>query len=439
MKPEEDNIVIFDTTMTVEGETVKADSIYAKSINGLLGQFYDLRYGTIKAGYICQYYPSAGFDVDSMMKDEIDSIRLYIFYKTYFGDSLSPMEVSVYPAIKPLDKHYYSNIQPELYCDMNSLMGKQIYTARNLNISDSINIAGGYQKYISIPLPNELGQKFLEEYKKPDHGAYASPSAMADFFPGTYLASTFGSGCLIEIEDTEIDIYYQRFCGQTVDGTDSIRSQVSVLSVTKEIVQLNTYTSEYDEELQKENNDTMFLKTPGGVFSKITIPIRKIKETIGNRKFSNVKLSISAYPKEDREYVWDFPGSGVQNTTTLTTPKLLLIEPKEVQSFFEGQKNADSQTTYYTTFNTSSYAYVFDNISNVVQKAIDEDAETDLELLLIPVLVSYYSYTDPYTYSTYLVDYVCANYLVPSAVALKKGGDNLKIQIVAADLDVNRK
>jgi hypothetical protein len=438
MKPEEDNIVVFDTTMTVEGETVKADSIYAKSINGLLGQFYDLRYGTVKAGYICQYYPSAGFDVDSM-KEEIDSVRLYVFYKTYFGDSLSPMEVSVYPAIKPLDKHYYSNIQPELYCDMNSLMGKQIYTARNLNISDSINIVSGYQKYISIPLSNELGQKLLDEYKKPDHGAYASPSAMADFFPGTYLASTFGSGCLIEVEATEIDIYYQRYYGKAADGTDSIRSKTSVLSVTKEIVQLNTYASGYDEELQKENEDTMFLKTPGGVFSKITIPIRKIKETIGNRKFSNVKLSISAYPKEDYEYVWDFPGMGTRNTTTLTTSKLLLIEPEEVKSFFEEQKSADSQTTYYTTFSTSTYSYIFDNISNVVQKAIDKDTGKDLELLLIPVHVSYYSYTDPYSYSTYPVDYACANYLLPSAVALKKGGDNLKIQIVAADLEVNRK
>jgi hypothetical protein len=445
MKPREDNIVVFDTTITVKGEAVKIDSIYVKSINGLLGRFYDSRYGEIEGGYMCQYYPSAGFDLDSITGErgyEVDSMRLNILYTTFFGDSLTPMEATVYPVINQLTKSYYNNIDPAQYCDLNAPLGRMAYTIRNMNISDSANNASAY-KLVSIPLPREFGQRFLEEYRKQDHGAYASVTAMANFFPGTYVASTFGKGCLIEVASTEIDIYYTRsYTTKTYDGSkDSIYVGIdaSVLNVTKEIIQLNRYKNGYDAPLEKENSDTMYLKTPGGIFSKITIPIRDIKETIGSKKFSSVKLSIAAYPKEDKEYVWDFPGMGTQNTVALTRSKLLLIPQNEIISFFENQKNADNQTTFYTTFNTSTYSYTFDNISNVVQKAIDENPQRDLELFLIPVDVSYYLYTDSYSYSTTAVDYACAHYLRPSAVALKKGNDDLKIQIIAADLEVNGK
>jgi hypothetical protein len=443
MKPDEDEIAVFDTTLNVDGRTIRMDSMYAKTINVLLGQFQDPQFGGLKAGYVCQYYPSLGFSLDSIIGkegQEVDSIQLKIVYASYVGDSLAPMEVSVYPVIRPLEKNYYTNVDPAQFCDMQTLLGKRAYSARDLTVSDSLNKTLAY-KMVSVPLSRELGQSFLDEYRKPNHGLF-TPSGFADFFPGTYLASTFGSGCILQVESTEIDIYYTRlFTKKGSGGQDSIyqNASMAVLTVTKEVIQLNNYKGLNDEHLLAESSDKMYLKSPAGIFCEIFVPLKKIVQTLGNRKFNNVKLSIGAYPKEDRDYVLNFPGLGVSNTVTQTRPKLLLIEPDSIQTFFEERKFANGQTSFYTTFNASAYAYTFDNISNVIQNAIDKGIQDDfLSLYLIPVEVSYYLYTDPYSYSSYPVDDATFNYLIPSAVTLKKGGDQLKIQIIATDLKKNR-
>ena len=443
MKPDEDVIAVFDTTLNIDGRTIRMDSLYAKSINGLLGQFQDPQFGGLKAGYVCQYYPSLGFSLDSILGtagQEVDSIQLKILYTSYVGDSLAPMEVSVYPVVRPLEKNYYTNVDPAQFCDTQTLLGQQAYTARDLTISDSLNQTLSY-KMVSVPLSRELGQSFLDEYRKPNHGLF-TPSGFTTFFPGTYLASTFGSGCILKVESTEIDIYYTRlFTKQGSAGQDSIYqgASLAVLSVTKEVIQLNKYKGLNDEHLLEESSDKMYLKSPAGIFCEVSIPLKKIVQTLGNRKFNNVKLSIGAYPKEDREYVLNFPGLGVSNTATQTRPKMLLIEPDSIKTFFEERKYANGQTSFYTTFDASAFAYTFDNISNVIQNAIDKGVQNEfLSLYLIPVDVSYYLYTDPYTYSSYPVDNATSHYLVPSAVTLKKGGDQLKIQIVATDLKKNR-
>ncbi|MCL1938381.1 MAG: DUF4270 domain-containing protein [Candidatus Azobacteroides sp.] len=440
MKPEEDKIAVFDTTLNIDGRTIRVDSLYAKSINGLLGQFQDPVFGGLKADYVCEYYPALGFSLDSIIGEsgqEIDSVLLQIIYTSYVGDSLAPMEVSVYPVNVPLQKDYYTDIDPSQFCDMNRLWGRKAYTARNLNISDSLNLVSSY-KMVSVPLSREWGQSCLDEYRKPNHGQF-TPADFTRFFPGTYIASTFGSGCILQVENTEIDIYYTRlYTTQGSSGQDSIYQSPSmaVLNVTKEVVQLNNYKGLNDDHLLEQNDSMMYLKSPAGIFCEILIPLNEVKQTLGSRKFNNVRLSIEAYPKEDRDYVLNFPGLGTSNTVTQTRPKLLLIEPDSVKSFFEERKYADGQTSFYTTFDASAYAYTFDNISNVIQNAIDKGVQKDyLSLYLIPVDVSYYLYYDSYSYSSYPVDNGTAHYLLPSAVTLKKGGNQLEIQIIATDLE----
>ena len=440
IQPDKDKIQVFDTTMNIWGETVKVDAIYAKTISGYLGRFVDPQYGEIKAGYISQFYPANGFPLDSMKNsNQIDSVRLFVLYRSYVGDSLAPMEVTAYRVIKPLEKHYYTNVDPSLYCDMDNPWGKATYTARDMNISDSLNLANvmsGAYKAVSIPLPLEFGQSLLEEYKRGENGAFASPEKMAEFFPGVYLESTFGSGSILDVEETRILIYYDR--DVTDDAGNIITgSAAATLRVTKEVIQLNSFANTRNEELLAPSEDKMYLKTPAGVFSKIVIPIPEIIRTIGDRTFNNVKLTLNAYPREEREFNLPFPGLGTNNAVNLTRSKLLLIEPDSVKTFFEEQRNADNKTSFFTTFNVSTYAYTYDNIANVVQNAIEKAPNKNLELLVIPVDVSYF--TESSLYTAYLIDYAAAHYLAPSAVTLKKGGDNLQIQIIAADLEVNQR
>ncbi|MDH8701885.1 hypothetical protein M2138_001236 [Dysgonomonadaceae bacterium PH5-43] len=440
IQPDGGKIEIYDLSLEVKGETVKLDSIYAKSVAGLLGNINHPVYGSVKGDFACQFYPSGGFELDSMIVDDIDSIQLKLFYYYYLGDSLAPMEITVYPVVKQLEENYYTNLNLGDYADMNSVLGKRVYTARDLNISDSLNSANIIdQKYkvLSVTLPKELGTKFYNEYKKGKEGAFASVEAFADFFPGVYVTNTFGSGSMLEIEKTSIYMYYERLAASedTIIQTTTFAS----VDVTKEVVQLNNYKSSGDETLLAPSSDKMYLKTPAGVFSKVTIPLSQIVDSIGSRQFSNVKLSINAYPKETNDFAWEFPGTGNAVGLETARAKLLLIEPDSINRFFENQLSADTYTTYYATLNSATNSYIFSNISNLLQARID-DAKTagrpceDLELMLIPVTVPYYYSSTDYYYTNPL-DYASYHYLYPSAVTLKKGANNLNVQIIAADLE----
>jgi len=211
---------------------------------------------------------------------------------------------------------------------------------------------------------------------------------------------------------------------------DTLYRATSTLDVTKEILQLNTYVGD-NQTLLSNTGDDMYVKSPAGIFTEITIPITDIQDSIGTRKFSGVKLTL---PVDTTDYYhWQYalslPGSGKSITSTATA-KMLLIDSDSVTPFFEEQRVADSQYAYSTTYNSSENAYIFSNIANVVQKAMDNH-KPELVLRLIPVQVES-SETSTY-YGTVTSDYATAHYLYPSAVKLYR--NDLKIEILAADRD----
>ncbi|GHT51667.1 hypothetical protein AGMMS49982_09710 [Bacteroidia bacterium] len=435
--PPDDRIEVKSDSFRVTGTTVGMDNIYAKSIFGLLGKLSDPTYGTVAAGYACQFYPTAGFD-GIVAGGGVDSVQLKILYTTYTGDSIAPMEVRVYPVHSPLTANYYThNFDPSSFCNMSTAWGVQTYTARDMTISDSLYAAtaSGYYRVVSVNLPKEEFDDFLVEYNQDGHGAYASPEAMAVLFPGVYVTSTFGTGSMLNVEKTEIYMYYQRnYTTKAADGeTDSayVATSASVLSVTKEVIQLNHYTtSNGTTDLLASDAEKMYIKTPAGVCAQLTIDIEAIKAKMGTRKLSIVSLAIEALPKEySPNFSFGFPAMGTVNTLNTTRAKLVLLEKDSVPTFFEESKTADNSSYYFATFNSTAYAYQYSNIANVVQKAIDKGLST-LELLLIPVQVSYV--IESSYYSTSYTDYATANYLAPSAVTLKK--DNINIRVVASDV-----
>jgi len=447
VRPDEDKVNVFDTTVYVGARTIEVDSLYAKTTSGFLGEFYDPAYGSIKSGFICQYYPSLGFPYldsifDGVNRNKIDSVRLNIYYSSYIGDTLAPMEVTVYPIVKALDKNYYTNADPTQYCDMNHPLAKYSYTARNMNVSDSLlqvwQANTGYYSYISIPLPVKFGQNYLDTIKA---GGLKTVDEFLNYFPGTYITTTYGTGSMIPVDMTQILLYYTRQTNALTDqnGNDSTGFVVSsaAFTVTKEIIQLNRFENKNPAFLTADDSTKTYIKTPAGVFTELTIPIKEIVKGIGKKKFSSVAISLKAYPPDDWNYSLQFPGSAssmVPSSTDGTTgnsAKLLLIEPDSVANFFEMKKVADGQTTFTTQLNSSTYTYDFNNIANLVQNAIDKAPDKDLVVWIIPVQTTWVQQSG---YSTSYADYMTSHYLYPSGVTLMKGGDNLKVRVIATDL-----
>ena len=425
--PDEDRIGIYADTIYLDATTIKLDSIYANTIYGMLGEFYDPTYGTLKSSYMCQFYaPNINVFPDSIIDNRIDSVVLRICYHSYLGDSLAPMEVSVYPITKALNENYYTNTSPSDYYDAKTVWGRKGYTARDLNVSDSLNSANQYLKNLYVRLPDSLGVKFYNEWRKPSPNAFSSSDAFARFFPGVYVAPSFGSGNILFVggmyvnEGTFVDVHFNYLATtKDVDGNDStyVNKGATTFNVTKEIIQLNNYQSSHDEQLLQPNDENIYVKTPAGIFPKITIPIPDIIEKMGAKKFTNAKLSLSVLGADEWEYSLGFPS------------RLLLINPDSVSTFFENKLIADNRTTYTSIYGSSlPYTYNFGNISAVIQDAITNSPDKNLELLLVPVS----------TRTSGSMDYSTSHYLYPSGVTIKKGREHMKLAIVATDMDVDQ-
>ncbi|MDR1718917.1 MAG: DUF4270 domain-containing protein [Dysgonamonadaceae bacterium] len=436
MLPDQDKVNVYADTITLDATTIKLDSIYAKTVYGLLGEIYEPSYGNFKSGYICQFYPAVAFR-DSAIDHKVDSIKLSIYYQSFLGDSLVPMEASVYPVVKALGKNYYTNQNPADYCDMNTVYGRQGYTIRDMNISDSLYLSSGFIKTIGIRLSDEIGQKFYDEWRKPGSNAFSSLENFIDFFPGLYVKTTYGTGNIISVGSTYIDVYYNRLItGTDVDGNDSIYvgKDSAVFNVTKEVIQLNDYQSALDNQLLLTDAQKTHIKTPAAIFTKIIVPIPEIIKKMSDKKFTNAKFSLSVYPPADNAYEFSFPFPGNGNTDAEGRyKKMLLVNADSVTTFFENQSVADSRTSYTTTFTSSNYTYNFNNIANIVQDAMDQAPNKNLELLVIPVVVNTY-YSSSYGY----IDYSTSHFLEPSAVSLRKDADHLKLYIVATDMNLDQ-
>lgn len=170
IQPGDDTIAVYMDTFQIQATTVQLDSIYARSTSAQLGELYDPLYGNLVSDYMCQFYCPSDFQfAHTPYEGKIDSVEFNIYYNgsnkngVWVGDSLAPMRAEIFKITSPLQKNFYTNIDPKQYCNMQESMGAQAYTAYNTSISDSLRNSDGYSPHVSIKMPTEFGQKFYDE------------------------------------------------------------------------------------------------------------------------------------------------------------------------------------------------------------------------------------------------------------------------------------
>ena len=424
--PDSDKITVYADTFQIQASTIKRDSLFAKTTNGLLGEYYDPLYGRLKADYLCQFYCEDNFQFyKTPYNNKIDSIYLTLYYMT-IGDPNTPMQIQVFPVNKPLDKVYYTNVDPADYCDLTNELGSLVYTGFGGAIIDSVASSSGtyyYYRKLEIHLPLELGQNIYDETVN-NPASFKNQQAFNDFFPGIYVTSGYGSGCLLDIQRTDIYIDYN-YAELDTAGRDSLVFKSERFITTKEVIQLHRFENSDTEQLLAENDDFTFIKTPAGIYTRLVLPATEIKSVIEGRIINSMLFSIKYMPHENWPYA------------LMPPPYLLLMPEDSLSSFFQNRNIENNITTFISSnengpsattngYSANTRTYHFHNIANLLSYHIRTAPDEDIRLLVVPVN-RLASASSNYYYTTAI-----ENYLAPSGVKLRKDKDLMKVTVISS-------
>jgi len=428
--PDSDKVTVYTDTFQIRATTVKRDSLFAKTTNGLVGEYFDPLYGKLKSDYLCQFYCMDDFKFYKTPDgNKIDSIYVTLDYVEHMviGNPNIPMKVQVYAVNKPLDRVFFTNVDPADYCDLSNELGSLVFTATGGTVlATDISQTGDtlYLRRLEVRLPYALGQKIYDETVN-NPASFKNQQAFNKFFPGLYITTGYGSGCLLEIVNTTIHVDYQ-YTEIAANGSDSLVYDKEQFITTREVIQLNRFENSDTEQLLAENENYTYVKTPAGIYTRFVLPATEIKPIIEGRIVNTMIFNIKYMPNEN----WPF---------SLSPPPYLLLMPEDSLSVFFQNRNIDNNYTTYISstesgasgsssgYSSTARTYYFHNIANLLMYHFSTTPDEDLRLLVVPVSRKTAS-NQNYGYYTTEIN----NYLAPSGVKLRKDKDLMKITVVSS-------
>ena len=423
------------STFDVTTESVHAGKIYAMTNVGYVGKFTDETFGTYQAGFLAELNCPSGMtfpgvydgtaldekkkatrvmvgddnednkDVTFIRDDNnkiignIHTIELYLWYSSYFGDSLTACRLSVYALNENLDTKnaYYTDITPEDYYDANtdnSLLGTKAYTAVDLSVKDSIRKLSTYVPSVHVSFRDKAAKEIGKEIIKRANelGVNFDNKEFRKIFKGIYVKSDYGDGTVLYIDQAQMNVVYKCYAVDTLTGVklekkvvkegeskDSTYYGYRTFATTREVIQANQLDNDKDAIQKCINEDTWtYLKSPAGIFTQITLPISQIADSLLNQTaekrqsdiLNAVKLGIPIYNEtSDKKFGMSTPSN------------VLLIRKKYKDSFFEKNQLSDEITSSLFRPTTTSFTqYTFNNITQMINDCLADREKAEKEI-----------------------------------------------------------
>lgn len=376
---ESDRLNITTEAFEVTTETCVADSVFTLSNNCYLGNIRDPETLTdVKSEIATQYHLLDNVKIapesdvvslyDGKASADSCSLTVYVSDPFYSKDSLFAMKMKVYELKATMEEgiKYYSNynpIQQGMVREGGITKNKMFTYSKVVYDNSSYNLGS-----ISIPLNdpytasdgtqyNNYGTYIMRQYYEHPEYFRNSYAFSHHVCPGFFFQITDGYGFHAKVSNIGLNVYYR---AKNSDG-EEVQS-VYVAAGTKEVLQATLVTNDMQaiNRLAKERTHT-YLKSPAGLYTKVTLPVKAIKTAhVGD---SLVAAKVSFLRLNDMS----------DNERMFSTPKQLLMIPVDsLSSFFENNKVPDNRLTYYTTFNyvgstyANNNAYTYSNISSLI-------------------------------------------------------------------------
>lgn len=392
--------IIIDSVFSVSGRSVDNNLVQSRTVLQLLGNIDAEGYGSLRSDIVCQYMPAASIVTDGVTAETIDSVKLVLtmFKDGFAGDSIVPMGLSVYELNRQLPSPIYSNFDPAGYYDRSAMIGSTVYSAL-IDGAEGIGAdsSGSIYKEISVDLPKEFGLRLYERYKSSPE-TFSNPQTFAQWFPGLYIANSFGSGRVTRIVSNLINVYYRTVkpIPDTTPARDTIVNAVgSYLAVTPEIITNNNLNYKMSDDLKQQVGEgRTLLVGPTGYDVEFTFPAREIL-----RRYKEQSGALSVI----NSLSFSIPAAEIENDYGLTPPPyILMVKKKDKDKFFSGARINDNISSFYATYNTITKSYDFTSMRDYILDIVDKGEVTadDEEFVICPALVSFYvnSNSDYYYY-----------------------------------------
>jgi hypothetical protein len=293
IRPRQDIIEVGADTFHIVTEENYFSPISAQADTMLLGEFYSKTFGTTKAELLVQLAPP----VDYVFPDESfnptpDSLVMLMAYNTWFGASNAPLEISIYELTKATpdyNEKYYADFDPNIFTDLTdeNLLGKRLVTSVDFTVSDSIRGTAGYLPTIRYKFSDEQMERFFNMPKS----VYESIDAFCDEFKGMYITTRYGSSTVFNVHHFEMQLYYHYTYKK--NGVDTVVNTTILFPANKEVRQLNRITHPDLRSVVKENDTVCHIKSGGGMYPKLKLPIGRMRERI-NGNIGEKELNLNA-------------------------------------------------------------------------------------------------------------------------------------------------
>ena len=421
--------LIPDTFQIDSMESIKADSVLARSSYSYLGRIKDPETGAyITSDFTTQftvlekeknYIFAPKKDITSLDTDGepvATSCNLIVIINSYLGDSLTAMKLMVEELDKPIEENklYYSNFDPEAndYIRNDGLKQAKMYSMVDLTLSDSARAARlnkNYYSYINIPLNKQYKAKDGTVYK--NYGTYLmrtyyqhpeyfknSISFIKNVCPGFYFKTVDGQGVMAEVLNVQMEVKFKyKSNDKEYDGS-------KIFYGTEEVMQTTHIANEKGkiDSLVNVKNCT-YLKTPAGIFTEVTLPVEQIKKGHINDSILSKKGHINdsmLSAKITFQRMADLNKKTVELLSDAT--QLLMIERDSLYSFFEKNNVTNNRTSFLAVFNATLNTYAYNNISSLINHMWSirgKGSKNWNKVVLVPVKTSTVS-TSSYTSAT---------------------------------------
>lgn len=278
--PAGDLISIRNTIQNTRSYTFSEDSIRTdEASKSLLGSFTDSIFGNTTISLATQFrlveFP------DFRNNAQVDSIKLYLYYRNFYGDTITKQKFRVYELETPLDfdSRYSQDVDLKSMA-YDKLLGEYEYSARVR--LDSLGDTTYYQALI-IPIDISLGEKLINA----DSLDMVNADVFLDFFKGLYIETetqTNKGGSILSLEllgqgsfkGSALALFYHNDSLKSVVSGDSVLIMPYIVSNYS--ARVNNISHDYSQTpfYDKLNTETVedsliYVQATGGLKSRILI------------------------------------------------------------------------------------------------------------------------------------------------------------------------